>query len=56
MRICVLGGYQNDECYFVCAWTMLPMSNIPFLVVAGLRGIVKIIDCAAKTMGAVRQT
>ncbi len=45
---------QPEEVYYTCAWAVDGRNGDPLLAIAGLRGIIKIINCTSQTVVRVR--
>jgi hypothetical protein len=47
---------QPEEVYYTCAWSVDGRSGDPLLAIAGLRGVIKIINCVSQAVVRVRMS
>ena len=41
---------QKDERFFVCKWTEQKGTGHPLLLIAGLKGLVRVLDCTTQAL------
>lgn len=45
---------QKDEEFFACKWSVEPRSGAPLLLIAGKRGLLKVLNCVTESLHWVR--
>ncbi|GAX80271.1 hypothetical protein CEUSTIGMA_g7709.t1 [Chlamydomonas eustigma] len=41
---------DSDESFYVCKWTMNPDTRSPLLLIAGQKGVVRLVDCGSESL------